>query len=218
MARKLGGAVSVQTFAMEEYMPEPASALGGARRAARVVTGLHLADHRHLARKSSPRSKGSSRDSEVSKGGFARALGARLREARRQRGLTLQNVEKGSDGAFTSVTLSSYERGDRRLSVARLVELASFYGVSPAELLPSGGSGAAQATSVVSVDLLRVAKLPPYQAGPLLAAARASTMRGGTRFTLGGERLARVARAYGLPVNKVVDLLASWGVFSPVSA
>ena len=159
-----------------------------------------------------------SQDREASKGGFARALGARLREARRQRGLTLQNVESGSAGTFTSVTLSSYERGDRTMSVARLVDLAAFYGMPPAELLPSGGSHATSSTSIVSVDLLRVAKLPPYQAGPLLEAARASTMRGGTRFTLGGERLARVARAYGLPVDQVVGLLASWGVFGPASA
>lgn len=201
-------------------MPDTGGMLGGARRATRVVTGLHLADRRHLAHKpartTSPQAETSG--AEASKSGFARALGARLREARRQRGLTLQNVDEGTAGAFTSVTLSSYERGDRTLSVARLVELAAFYGVSAADLLPSKDSGSGPATSIVSVDLLRVAKLPPYQAGPLLEAARASTMRGGTKFTLGGERLARVARAYGLPVDKVVDLLASWGVFSPVSA
>lgn len=210
--------MSVQTFAMEEYMPDPALVFGGPRRSARVVTGLRLADRRRSARKSAAKPQSDSCDSGSAKGGFARALGARLREARRQRGMTLQNVETGSDGAFTSVTLSSYERGDRSLSCARLVELADFYGVSPAELLPSADSGSGQPTAVVSVDLVRVAKLPPYQADPLLEAARATTMRNGTKFTLGGERLARVARAYGLPVNKVVDLLASWGVFSPVSA
>jgi transcriptional regulator with XRE-family HTH domain len=201
--------VSVQAISTDEYMPETGVGRG---RVARVVTGLHLADRRHATKPGPKEAKG-----EATRGGFARALGARLREARRQRGLTLQNVEAGSGGEFTSVTLSSYERGDRSMSVARLVELAGFYGISPAELLPSGGSKAASAT-IISVDLLRVAKLPPYQAGPLLEAARTSTTRGGTKFTLGGERLARVARAYGQPVDKVVDLLASWGVFSPASA
>jgi transcriptional regulator with XRE-family HTH domain len=209
--------MSVQPISTDEYMPETGAGRGGPRRGGTVVTGFHRADRRHGSRKSGY-SKDISHGSEPAKVGFARALGARLREARRQRGLTLQNVESGSDGAFTSVTLSSYERGDRSMSVARLVDLADFYGVPPAELLPSGGSHGSSSTSIVSVDLLRVAKLPPYQAGPLLEAARVSTMRGGTKFTLGGERLARVARAYGLPVDKVVDLLASWDVFSPASA
>jgi len=197
-------------------LPERGAGHGGARRVSRVVTGLHLADRRHSTRKpSSPSRKSQSSEPE---GGFACALGARLREARRQRGLTLQNVENGSAGAFTSVTLSSYERGDRTMSVARLVDLAAFYGIPPAELLPSEGSQGASATAIISIDLLRVSKLPPYQAGPLLEAARASTLHGGTTFTLGGERLARVARAYGSPVDKVIDLLASWGVFGPASA
>lgn len=191
---------------------------GGARRVAGVVTGLHRADRRHAVTKPGAQRTDGSEGSESSRGGFARAFGARLREARRQRGLTLQNVESGSDGAFTSVTLSSYERGDRTMSVARLVDLAAFYGVPPAELLPPDAPHAASMTSIISVDLLRVAKLPPYQAGPLLEAARASTMRGGTKFTLGGERLARVARAYGVAVDEVIDLLASWDVFSSAGA
>lgn len=215
---KWGGSVSVQAFSTDEYVPETGAGRGGARRGTGVVTGLHRADRRHTTKKHSSKAEDGAKAGESPKGGFARALGARLREARRQRGLTLQNVESGSGGAFTSVTLSSYERGDRTMSVARLVDLAEFYGMSPAELLPSTGHHAASTTAIVSVDLLRVAKLPPYQAGPLLEAARASTLRGGTKFTLGGERLARVARAYGLPVDKVVDLLASWDVFSPASA
>ncbi|MBN9609768.1 MAG: helix-turn-helix domain-containing protein [Actinobacteria bacterium] len=208
-------AQAISTAEAEDYLPETGAGRGGARWRGPAVTGLRLADRGPAAVQPAPHH---SHGSEAPKGGFARALGARLREARRQRGLTLQNVESGSAGAFTSVTLSSYERGDRTMSVARLVDLASFYGVPPAELLPSGGSHAASSTAIVSVDLLRVAKLPPYQAGPLLEAARASTIRGGTKFTLGGERLARVARAYGLPVDQVVDLLASWGVFGSASA
>ncbi len=207
---------AILTAEAEDYLSETGAGRGGARWRAPAVTGLH--DRRHATVKTGSQPHNHPQGSGASKGGFARALGARLREARRQRGLTLQNVESGSAGAFTSVTLSSYERGDRTMSVARLVDLAAFYGVPPAELLPSGGSHAASSTSIVSVDLLRVAKLPPYQAGPLLEAARASTMRGGTKFTLGGERLARVARAYGLPVDQVVDLLDSWGVFGPAGA
>lgn len=210
--------MSVQAFSTDEandFRPETGASRGNTRGRATAAGGLHLAERRHTSAKPSSRAHSRTQSSEASTCGFAGALGTRLREARRQRGLTLQNVESGSHGAFTSVTLSSYERGDRTISVARLVDLAAFYGMPPAELLPSESSPAAPTTAIVSIDLLRVAKLPPYQAGPLLEAARSSNMRGGTRFTLGGERLARVARAYGLPVDEVVDLLASWDVFGP---
>src|SRR5690606_22454217 len=53
-----------------------------------------------------------------------RALGARLREARRARGLTLQDVEERSGGRWKAVVIGSYERGDRAVSAARLTELA----------------------------------------------------------------------------------------------
>ena len=60
---------------------------------------------------------------------YARALGARLRAIRQQQGLSLQGVEKKSSGRWKAVVVGSYERGDRAVTVARLAELADFYGV-----------------------------------------------------------------------------------------
>ena len=68
-----------------------------------------------------------------------RALGARLRAIRTQQGLSLHGVEEKSDGRWKAVVVGSYERGDRAVTVQRLAELADFYGVPVAELLPDPG-------------------------------------------------------------------------------
>ncbi|MBW3562952.1 MAG: transcriptional regulator [Actinobacteria bacterium] len=53
-----------------------------------------------------------------------------------QQGMSLQDVERRSDGKWKAAVVGSYERGDRNISAARLCELAEFYGVSPSEVLP----------------------------------------------------------------------------------
>src|SRR5213076_3165557 len=69
--------------------------------------------------------------------GAAAAIGRRLREVRRRRGLTLQAVEEESRQEFKGSVLGAYERGDRILTVPRLQRLARFYGVKVDELLAS---------------------------------------------------------------------------------
>ena len=77
-------------------------------------------------------------DEELS--GYARALGARLRAIRTQQHLSLHGVERKSGGKWKAVVVGSYERGDRSVTVAKLAELAEFYGVPVSELLPEGSS------------------------------------------------------------------------------
>lgn len=67
---------------------------------------------------------------------YSQEVGARLRGVRRQRGWSLQEVERRSAGEWKAAVVGSYERGDRNISASRLLELASFYGVSAAEVLP----------------------------------------------------------------------------------
>src|SRR5664279_1838552 len=67
---------------------------------------------------------------------YAAALGQRLRAVRRQRGMTLKQVQEQSAGRWTIEVVGSYERGSRAVTVTRLAELAEFYGLSTAELLP----------------------------------------------------------------------------------
>jgi transcriptional regulator with XRE-family HTH domain len=63
-------------------------------------------------------------------------IGDRLRAIRRQKGLSLHEVEARSGQEFKASVLGAYERGERALSVARLVRLAELYGVPPDQLLP----------------------------------------------------------------------------------
>ena len=67
---------------------------------------------------------------------YAQRVGARLRTVRRQKGLSLQDVESGSHQEFKASVLGAYERGERAISVPRLYRLARFYGVPVDRLLP----------------------------------------------------------------------------------
>jgi transcriptional regulator with XRE-family HTH domain len=63
-------------------------------------------------------------------------VGDRLRSIRRQKGLSLHEVEAMSNEEFKASVLGAYERGERVISVPRLMRLAHVYGVPPEQLLP----------------------------------------------------------------------------------
>ncbi len=67
---------------------------------------------------------------------YARHVGERLRNIRRQQGLSLQAVEEQSEREFKASVLGAYERGERIISVLRLQRLARLYGVPVDQLLP----------------------------------------------------------------------------------
>jgi transcriptional regulator with XRE-family HTH domain len=67
---------------------------------------------------------------------YARQVGERLRNIRRQQGMSLQAVEATSDREFKASVLGAYERGERIISVLRLQRLARFYAVPVDQLLP----------------------------------------------------------------------------------
>ncbi len=67
---------------------------------------------------------------------YSRKVGDRLRSIRRQKRLSLQEVEMVSDQEFKASVLGAYERGERAISVPRLQRLARFYNVPVDQLLP----------------------------------------------------------------------------------
>src|SRR5215216_6679547 len=75
-------------------------------------------------------------DVEIEPGGYARKVGERLRAIRRQKHLSLQDVEASSVQEFKASVLGAYERGERAISVPRLQRLARFYRVPVDQLLP----------------------------------------------------------------------------------
>jgi transcriptional regulator with XRE-family HTH domain len=84
---------------------------------------------------------------------YAKSLGSRLRSIRQQQGLSLQGVEEKSAGRWKAVVVGSYERGDRAVTVSRLAELADFYRVPVAELLPEGGGPRHENAGKIVLDL-----------------------------------------------------------------
>jgi transcriptional regulator with XRE-family HTH domain len=71
---------------------------------------------------------------------YSRKVGERLRAIRRQKRLSLQEVEANSDQEFKASVLGAYERGERAISVPRLRKLAAFYSVPVDQLLPIEGA------------------------------------------------------------------------------
>ena len=89
-------------------------------------------------------------------------VGKRLRSIRKQRGLSLQDVQRLSEQEFKAAVLGAYERGERSLSLPRLHRLASFFSVPVSQLLPSEESetrAIPAPTGGLTIDLNRVEAL-----------------------------------------------------------
>jgi transcriptional regulator with XRE-family HTH domain len=62
-------------------------------------------------------------------------IAASIRSIRKQKGLTLKDVEVSSKGLWKAVVVGSYERCDRALSLKKAIALAAFYQVPLDQLL-----------------------------------------------------------------------------------
>lgn len=151
---------------------------------------------------------------------YAKALGAKLRAIRTQQGLSLHGVEDKSQGRWKAVVVGSYERGDRAVTVQRLSELADFYGVPVAELLPEGLSVAASEPSArIVIDLEQLQQVAPERAAPLARyAATIQSQRGdynGRVLSIRHEDLRSLAVIYDASPSALTEQLIGWGVLSP---
>jgi transcriptional regulator with XRE-family HTH domain len=153
---------------------------------------------------------------------YAQALGARLRAIRQQQGLSLQRVEQRSQGTWKAVVVGSYERGDRAVTVARLAQLADFYGVPITELLP--GPPPAPLSTIggpdhLVIDLERLSRVPAERAGSLSRfVAQIQRRRGdynGRVLTLRHDDLATLALIYDTSTDELLTTFSTWGVLLP---
>ena len=90
-------------------------------------------------------------------------VGERLRAIRRQKKLSLQEVESISHEEFKASVLGAYERGERSISLPRLRRLADFYDVPIEQLLPRevelGDGRSASTSSKLAIDLVKLATI-----------------------------------------------------------
>ena len=73
-------------------------------------------------------------DSE--RGETSQAIGEKLRQIRKEQRLSLHDVEQQSNHEFKASVVGAYERGERSISVARLIRLCEQYRISPSSVLP----------------------------------------------------------------------------------
>ena len=151
---------------------------------------------------------------EGERGAFALALGSRLRAVRQRARLSLQAVEQASGGRWKAVVIGSYERGDRAVTVQRLVELADFYGVPVGDLIPD--PHAPQGAPRIILNLDRLSGVPREQAMPLTRyAATIQAQRGGPggpTLPIRVEDLRALAVIYDASPKALTEQLISWGV------
>jgi len=97
-------------------------------------------------------------------------VGKRLRTIRRQKGLSLHDVQNLSDTEFKASVLGAYERGERAISVLRQPQQAELYEVPADQLLASGRPPAARRDTNApgfTVDLERLATVEGGEAAVL---------------------------------------------------
>ena len=148
---------------------------------------------------------------------YARALGAKLRSIRQQQGMSLHGVEEKSEGKWKAVVVGSYERGDRAVTVQKLAELAEFYGVPVAELLPDSTPGSvSEPPARLVLDLERLGQVPADKVGPLARyAAAIQAQRGdynGRVLSIRAADLQALAVFYDCTPTELIERLADHGV------
>ena len=147
---------------------------------------------------------------------FSREVGHRLRAVRRQRRLSLDDVERQSGGRWSASAIGAYERGFRNLSLPRLRELAEFYAVPMATLLGEIDlrEEAGRTGGKVVLDLTRLEQLE--EAAPLVRYARSIVLeRGdwnGRVLSIRKDDVRALGSMLHLDEGALVDQLDRWGV------
>ena len=157
-------------------------------------------------------------------GGYARRVGERLRAIRKQKGLSLQEVEGASNQEFKASVLGAYERGERAISVPRLQRLARFYNVPVDQLLPreadidltdaaTGGDSerAWDSADKITIDLTRFQGVDDDEARVLHRYVNTIQVQrqdfNGRMLTIRRDDLRAIAAAAGIDVDALVRRL-----------
>ena len=153
---------------------------------------------------------------------FVEEVGRRLRAIRRQQGLSLEDVEERSGGRWSASAVGAYERGYRVLSLARLRELAEFYGV-PMSVVVGEVDLREQPIPVAGPPkvILDLGALEKHEeAAPVARYAQSIALeRGdfnGRVLSLRRDDLRVLGSLLGLSEPKLLERLAGWGVLSAV--
>jgi transcriptional regulator with XRE-family HTH domain len=148
-------------------------------------------------------------------------IGVRLRAIRKQKGLSLQEVEARSGKEFKASVLGAYERGERAISVPRLMRLAHLYGIPSDQLLPRPPDVEIDLTehaeiAGITLDLVRLAENRDPDIEYLNRYARAIQVQrqdfNGRMLTVRRDDVRVLASVLGLTAEEFASRLAELGL------
>lgn len=157
---------------------------------------------------------------------YSRRVGERLRAIRRQKQLSLHDVEAHSESEFKASVLGAYERGERSISVPRLQRLAGFYDVPVDQLLPPEEGAevidltdralARSSENQVSIDLHTLAEMSGPEAAMLNRYVRTIQIQrqdfNGRMLTVRREDARAIACILGVSTERTIDRLDQLGL------
>ena len=158
---------------------------------------------------------------EVSSREYPKALGERLRNIRLQKGMSLQDVQGASGGKWKAAVVGAYERGDRNVTVARLSELADFYGVPVSEILPEevpGNTHLGNGRRRLILDLESLSQVPENDRDPLARFTSAIQVKrgdfNGRVLTIREDDLMALSLLYQTTADDLARRLDEWGLLA----
>ena len=169
---------------------------------------------------------------EESDAAYGRRVGERLRSIRRQKRLSLQDVEANSAQEFKASVLGAYERGERAISVARLERLARYYSVPIDQLLPRSSGSAATSEALdltertgrsngVTIHLSQLDGVPRPEGemlGRYLVMIQVQRQDfNGRVLTIRQDDLRAVACILGVEIDDAIDRLDDLGLIRTIS-
>ncbi len=158
---------------------------------------------------------------------YGRRVGERLRSIRRQKRLSLQDVEANSQSEFKASVLGAYERGERAISVARLERLAHYYSVPVDQLLPRSSTSASSSETLdltertgrsdgVTIHLSELEAVPRPEGemlGRYLVMIQVQRQDfNGRVLTIRQDDLRAVACILGVEIDEAIDRLDDLGL------
>lgn len=153
-------------------------------------------------------------EAETEDEGYSVQVGERLRSIRKQKRLSLHDVEAQSKHEFKASVLGAYERGERALSLPRLDRLAQFYRVPVDQLLPRNGTdptvGADDSSAIRPKLAIDIHKLSQLSGAPFEMVTRFMRMIqvqrqdfNGRVLTIRNDDKRSIAAMLDIPVDQV---------------
>jgi transcriptional regulator with XRE-family HTH domain len=152
---------------------------------------------------------------DVESSPYSVLVGERLRTIRKQKRLSLHEVEAQTNQEFKASVLGAYERGERALSLPRLDRLAQFYRVPIGQLLPRDAASVGEASTgerqKLAIDITKLTQLTGAPFEMLTRFVRMIQVQrqdfNGRVLTIRADDKRAIAAMLDIPVDQVTSRL-----------